>query len=143
MPIRKADGIWEGTLKGGKGVVNFASGAFHGPYSFGTRFEETPGTNPEELIAAAHASCFSMALSFGLEQAGFPVTRVQTTAAVTLEKLPDGFAITRITLTCQAQVPNIDAQKFQEQAQAAKKGCPISKALAAVPVIELHATLVR
>jgi lipoyl-dependent peroxiredoxin len=143
MAVRKAEGTWEGTLKGGKGSFKGASGAIQGPYSFGTRFEEAPGTNPEELIAAAHASCFSMAFSFGLELAGFPAKRVHTTAAVTLDKVEGGFGITKITLTCDADVPNIDEAKFQELAAGAKKGCPISKALAAVPTIELNAKLVR
>jgi len=143
MAVRKAEATWEGTLKGGKGSTKFSSGAFSGPYSFGTRFEEAPGTNPEEMIAAAHASCFSMAFSFGLELAGFVAKRVHTTAAVTLDKVADGFGITKIVLTCEAQVPNISESQFQEVAAASKKGCPISKALAAVPSIELHAKLVR
>ena len=142
MPTRTADAVWEGGLKDGRGSVKLGSGAFEGKYSFMTRFEGAPGTNPEELIAAAHAGCFSMALSAGLERAGKKATRVQTKASVTLEKVEAGFRITKILLLCQAVVPGIDEKTFTDQAEAAKKGCPISNALAAVP-IELQATLVK
>ncbi len=142
MPARKAEGIWEGNLKQGKGRVKLGSGAYQGPYSFGTRFEEQPGTNPEELIAAAHAGCFSMALSFGLEKAGHVPTRVHTTATVRLEKVGEGFKITHIQLDCEADVPGIDEASFMQQADAAKTGCPVSQALSAVK-IDLNAKLLK
>ena len=132
--------MWEEELKGGKGKVKLGSGSFEGAYSFASRFEEGKGTNPEELIGAAHAGCFSMALSAGLGRAGFTPTRIQTEARVHLEKAEDGFKISRIQLVTEAEVPGIDARKFQEEAEAAKKGCPVSKALASVP-IELNAKL--
>jgi osmotically inducible protein OsmC len=121
--------------------MKVGSGAYQGSYSVGSRFQEAPGSNPEELIAAAHAGCFSMALSAGLSRAGFPPTRVHTTAKVTVDRVEGGFAITRIDLDTEAQVPNIDNAKFQEEAEAAKKGCPVSKALAAVENITLNARL--
>src|SRR2546421_8027584 len=140
MPTRNAEAVWEGDLKSGSGRVKLGSGAFEGKYSFATRFEEAPGTNPEELIGAAHAGCFSMALSAGLGKAGFAPKRVKTTAKVFLEKVAEGFAITKIQLNCEATVPGIDQAKFREQAEAAKKGCPVSKALTGVN-IELDAKL--
>ena len=140
MAARSAKAVWEGDLKGGKGKVKLGSGSFEGAYSFASRFEEGKGTNPEELIGAAHAGCFSMALSAGLGRAGFTPTRIQTEARVHLEKAEDGFKISRIQLVTEAEVPGIDARKFQEEAEAAKKGCPVSKALASVP-IELNAKL--
>src|SRR5881409_3709416 len=140
MPKRTAEAQWEGSLQDGKGTMRFGSGAFEGQYSFASRFEEGRGTNPEELIGAAHAGCFSMALSAGLGRAGFTPTRIQTEARVHLEKAEDGFKISRIQLVTEAEVPVIDARKFQEEAEAAKKGCPVSKALASVP-IELNAKL--
>lgn len=141
MPVRNAEAVWEGGLKGGKGNVKLGSGAWQGSYSFSTRFEDQPGTNPEELIAAAHAGCFSMALSAGLEKAGHQPQRVQTSAQVTIEKVGEGFKITRILLTTRASVPGIDEKTFQEFAQKAKAGCPVSQALAATN-IELDAKLV-
>jgi len=138
MPVRKAEARWEGSLQDGKGTMRF--GDFEGRYSFSSRFEEGSGTNPEELIAAAHAGCFSMALASGLAKAGHPPTRVDTTAAVHLEKGDAGFSISRIDLRTQAEVPGIDQAAFAEQAEAAKKGCPVSRALAAVE-ITLDATL--
>lgn len=134
MPIRKANAVWEGDLKGGQGTVKLGSGAFEGRYSFGSRFEEAGGTNPEELIGAAHAGCFSMALSGGLGRAGHPPKRVATSARVHLEKVGEGFQITRIELDCEAEVPGLDEAGFQEQAQKAKEGCPVSKALAGVEI---------
>src|SRR2546421_1102914 len=107
MPVRSADAQWEGSLQEGKGTMRLPSGAFQGAYSFSTRFEEGKGTNPEELIAAAHAGCFSMAFSHGLAQAGFTPKRVHTVAKVHLEKGADGFSIPRIELVCDADVPNI------------------------------------
>lgn len=142
MPVRHAEAVWEGSLREGKGSLKLGSGAFDGAYSFGTRFEETPGTNPEELIGAAHAGCFSMALSGGLGRAGFTPTRIHTTAAVRLEKVGEGFKVTRIDLETQAQVPGIDEAAFMEQANAAKAGCPISQLLTGAE-ITLKATLVK
>ncbi len=142
MPTRTADAVWEGNLKEGKGNVKLSSGAYNGQYSFASRFEQGTGTNPEELIAAAHAGCFSMALSAGLGKAGFNPTRVSTTASVSLEKVGEGFKITKIHLKTEAQVPGIDEKTFQEHAQKAKTGCPVSQALSATP-IELDAKLVK
>lgn len=130
MPARKANAAWEGDLKSGKGKMSFGSGAFDGAYSFSSRFEEGTGTNPEELIAAAHAGCFSMALSGILAEAGFTPTRVETTAKVFIEKAEKGFSITRIELNTEADVPGIDEESFRKHADAAKVGCPVSKALA-------------
>ncbi|MBV8982603.1 MAG: OsmC family protein [Acidimicrobiia bacterium] len=141
MPVRNAEARWEGDLPNGKGTMRFGGGAFEGQYSFSSRFEEGAGTNPEELIAAAHAGCFSMALSNGLAKAGFTPTRVETTASVHLEKTDAGFGITRVDLRTEAEVPGIDQAAFDEQAETAKKNCPVSKALAAVD-INLDAKLV-
>ncbi|HYG63612.1 MAG TPA: OsmC family protein [Thermoanaerobaculia bacterium] len=134
MPVRKANAVWEGDLKGGQGRVALGSGAYEGRYSFGSRFEEAGGTNPEELIGAAHAGCFSMALSAGLGRAGFTPTRVATEAKVHLEKVGEGFKITRIELDNQSEVPGIDEAAFQEQARKAKEGCPVSQALGGVEI---------
>src|ERR1051325_7792529 len=141
MPTRNAEAVWEGDLKGGNGRVKLGSGAFEGKYSFATRFEEAPGTNPEELLGAAHAGCFTMALSAGLGRAGFQPKRVHTTAMVHIDKVGEGFEITKIELECEAEVPNIDDAAFHAQATAAKEGCPLSKALKATN-IELRARLV-
>ncbi len=140
MPIRGAQATWEGDLKQGKGSLKLDSGAFQGTYSFATRFEEAPGTNPEELIAAAHAGCFSMALSAMLGAAGFRPERVHTIAKVTVEKVGAGFKITQIKLYTQARIPGIDDAAFQKIALEAKTGCPVSQALSATP-IELQAVL--
>jgi osmotically inducible protein OsmC len=134
MPVRQARAVWEGGLKGGQGTVALGSGAFEGRYSFGSRFEEAGGTNPEELIGAAHAACFSMALSAGLGRAGFEPRRVATAAKVHLEKVGEGFKITRIELDCEAEVPGIDDAAFQEAARKAKEGCPVSQALGGVEI---------
>jgi osmotically inducible protein OsmC len=128
-------------LKDGKGSMKMSSGAYEGPYSFASRFESGKGTNPEELIAAAHAGCFSMALSGGLGRAGVTPTSIKTTATVHIDKVGEGFGITRIDLDVTAQVPGIDEKKFIEIAEGAKSGCPVSKALAAVPQITLKAKL--
>ena len=141
MPKRTADAQWEGSLQDGKGTMRFGSGAFEGQYSFSSRFEEGSGTNPEELIAAAHAGCFSMALSAGLGRAGHNPERVSTNATVHLEKGDAGFSITRIELVTEASVPGIDEATFKEQAETAKANCPVSKALAGAE-ITLEATLV-
>ena len=141
MPKRTANARWEGSLTEGNGTMRMASGAYEGPYSFQSRFEEGDGTNPEELIAAAHAGCFSMALSAELGKAGHKVDSVETEAVVHLDKVDDGFAIKRIELKTQASVPGIDDAEFQQIAEGAKKGCPVSQALAAVESIELDAQL--
>src|SRR5213078_1832927 len=120
MPVRKAEARWEGDLPNGKGTMRFGGGAFEGQYSFSSRFEEGAGTNPEELIAAAHAGCFSMALSNGLAKAGHAPTRVDTTASVTLEKGEAGFGITKIELRTEAEVPGVDEAGFKQQADTAK-----------------------
>src|SRR2546421_9200567 len=116
MPERTATARWEGGLQGGKGTMRLGSGAYEGPYSFSSRFEEGTGTNPEELIGAAEAGCFSMALSSNLEKAGHPATRISTTATVKLEMVGGGPKITSIDLDCQAEVPGIDEAKFRETA---------------------------
>jgi lipoyl-dependent peroxiredoxin len=134
MAIRTAEARWEGNLKKGKGTVKLGSGAFVGNYSFGSRFEKAPGTNPEELIGAAHAGCFSMALSMILELAGFTADSIQTTARVSIDKVGDGFKITTIELETEGRVPGIDEKTFSEKAEAAKKGCPVSMALAGVEI---------
>ena len=141
MPVRKAEAVWEGGLRAGKGDMKLESQAFQGPYSFPSRFEEGEGTNPEELIAAAHAGCFSMALAAALEREGFPPRRVSTEARVHLEMVEGRATITRIELLTEAEVPGISPEKFQEIAQAAKEGCPVSRALAGVKEISLEARL--
>lgn len=140
MPVRKADARWEGSLQEGRGTMRLGGGAYEGPYSFSSRFEDGTGTNPEELIAAAHAGCFSMALSGALGRAGHPPVSVATTANVHLVKTDEGFRIQRIDLVTEAEVPGIDEPTFQEVAQAAKKACPVSVVLAAAE-ITLTATL--
>ncbi len=134
MPVRSAKAVWEGGLKDGQGKVSLGSGAFEGRYSFGSRFEEAGGTNPEELIGAAHAGCFSMALTAGLGRAGFAPKRVATSAKVHLEKVGEGFKITRIELDNESEVPGIDDAAFQDQARKAKEGCPVSQALGGVDI---------
>jgi lipoyl-dependent peroxiredoxin len=130
--IRKASAVWNGTLKEGKGTITTDSGVLSStPYSFATRFENARGTNPEELIAAAHAGCFTMALSAQLSGAGFTPESLETSAAVTLEKLEAGFTITKVHLDVAARVPNADEAAFDKAAQAAKAGCPISRLLKA------------
>ncbi len=129
MAIRKANAVWNGGLQDGNGTVKLGSGAFEGRYSFSSRFEEGTGTNPEELLGAAHAGCFSMALAAGLGRAGFSPKRVASEARVQLLKNDAGLAITRIELDCAAEVPGIDAATFAQQAESAKANCIISKAL--------------
>ena len=141
MAIRNAEAQWSGGLMNGKGTMKLGSGAFEGPFSFKTRMEEGAGTNPEELIGAAHAGCFSMQLSAMLEHAGFPPERVHTTAKVHLNPDGPGFSITKIELTTEGTVPGMDEAQFIEQAQAAKASCPVSKALAGTE-ITLNAKLV-
>jgi osmotically inducible protein OsmC len=141
MITRKSSAVWEGTLKGGSGRLKLGSGAFEGQYSFGSRFENGTGSNPEELIGAAEAACFSMALSANLEKAGHPATRVSTAAKVNLDRGEAGFRIVSIDLEVEAQVPGIDEAKFKEQAELTKKTCPVSQALAGTE-IKLSAKLV-
>ena len=143
MPDRKADARWEGSLKDGHGTMNVASGAYEGPYSFQSRFEEGDGTNPEELIAAAHAGCFSMAFSGELGRAGHEPESVETTATVHVDKAGDGFENSRVELDTEARVPGIDEAEFQRAAEAAKEGCPVSQALGGVDSIEVNARLVQ
>ena len=140
MAKRTAKAEWTGNLKDGAGTMRFGGGAFEGAYSFLSRFEEGEGTNPEELIAAAHAGCFSMAFANELDGAGHTPKKVETEAQVSLVKGDDGFGINRIHLVTEATVPGISEEKFQEIAEAAKNGCPVSKALAG-PEITLDATL--
>lgn len=142
MPTRTAEAVWNGSLMEGKGQLSLGSKAFSGSYDWKGRAGEGAGTNPEELLGAAHAGCFSMALSHALAQAGHPPTRVHTTARVNFEKQAEGFAITRIDLTTEAQVPGIDDAAFQKFASGAKDGCPVSKALKATP-INLTAKLMK
>ena len=141
MPTSNATAVWEGKLRDGKGSFKGESGAFSGAYSFRTRFEGVKGTNPEELIAAAHAACFSMALSAGLEKAGTPATRIETRASCTLEMVDGGPKITRIDLTTRGQVPGIDQARFQQAAEDGKNGCPVSKALKGNVDLKLEAKL--
>lgn len=143
MPTRKSEAEWSGDLKAGKGKMKFGSGAYEGGYSFQSRMENGAGTNPEELIAAAHAGCFSMALSAMLSGAGHVPKRVHTVANVSFNPVPGGFAITKIALETNAEVPGIDEAAFQKLANDAKAGCPVSKALAAVPEITLSAKLMK
>ena len=134
MPTRKAEAEWKGNLAQGSGTLKVGSGAFEGPFSFSSRFEEGKGTNPEELIGAAEAGCFSMALSFNLEKAGHPAKRISTTATVKLEPVDKGFKITSIDLKTEGDVPGIDEAKFKEQAELTKKTCPVSIALAGTQI---------
>jgi osmotically inducible protein OsmC len=138
MPERTATARWEGGLQGGKGTMRLGSGAFEGQYSFSSRFEEGTGTNPEELIGAAHAGCFSMALSLGLTQGGTPPESIETEATVHLVKDGEGFTINKIDLVTRGRVPGIDADAFVKAAEAAKANCPVSKALTG-PEITLDA----
>jgi osmotically inducible protein OsmC len=133
MPIRKAKAGWNGDLKTGKGQISFG-GRFEQPYSFGTRFEETPGSNPEELIGGALSGCFSMALAADLERAGFAPKNVQTEADVHLDKSESGFTITRIALRTQAQAAGVDEVRFREIAEGTRKGCPVARALSGVEI---------
>jgi osmotically inducible protein OsmC len=138
--IRESYAEWSGDLRGGEGTMRLGSGAFEGRYGFRSRFEDGPGTNPEELIAAAHAGCFSMAFSNMLAQAGHPPGRIRTTARVHLEPVDGKPTIELIELVCEGDVPGIDEAEFQRIAAEAKAGCPVSRALAAVE-ITLEVTL--
>lgn len=134
MPTRRASATWEGGLQGGKGRFAGESGAIEARYSVGSRFGDTGGTNPEELLAAAEAACFSMALAGALEKGGNAPDRVHTEAACTIEKQGDGFTITAIRLTVRARVPGLDEAAFREAAEDTKKACPVSRALAGVEI---------
>jgi osmotically inducible protein OsmC len=134
MITRKSSAQWQGPLNKGKGTMKLASGAFEGAYSFASRFEQGEGTNPEELIGAAHAGCFSMALAHGLAQAGYFPKNIETTASVALDKVGEGFRITGITLNTTAEVPEISEETFLEQAETAKNNCPVSVALAGTEI---------
>ena len=141
MPVRRAEAVWEGVLRSGKGRMKAGSGAFEVPFTYTTRFEEEPGTNPEELIGAAQAGCYSMALSGNLERAGFKAERIHTTADVHLDRTDAGPTITRIVLTCEAKVPGVDEATFQQQVEATRTGCPVARALRAELVV--NARLVK
>ena len=133
MAVRKASAVWQGTLKEGSGKLSVQSRLFEdAAYSFGSRLEEAKGTNPEELIGAAFAGCFSQAFALELEEAGYPPTRIETAAEITLEKAEGGFRITRAALVSSAQVKAIDEGKFRELAEKAKNNCPVSRALAGI-----------
>lgn len=134
MPTRASKAVWEGDVAEGRGRLEMGSGACSPPYSFPSRFEDGSGTNPEELLAAAHAGCFAMALSLALGRAGHPPRRIEAEAEVTIERAGDGFAIRSSALTCRGEVPDLDAATFLEHAEKAKEGCPISKALAGVEI---------
>jgi len=135
MPTRKAEAEWEGNLAEGSGRLKVGSGAFEGPYSFKSRFEEgQAATNPEELLGAAHAGCFTMALTAGLSHAGIKPKRIHTEARVKLEKVGEAFSITQIELETEAEIPDVDDATFQKYALDAKQNCPLSKALAATQI---------
>jgi osmotically inducible protein OsmC len=134
MPIRKGEAEWKGTLLKGKGEMKTGAGAIKASFSFSSRFESAGGSNPEEFIAAAHAGCFSMAFAGGLDKAGFTAEKIKTNAQVAIEKDGKGFSITSIDLVTEAHVPGIDNATFQDIAEAAKAGCPVSKALAGTKI---------
>ncbi len=134
MPVRKAEAEWKGNLRDGRGEVALESGAFRGPYTFKSRFEDGKETNSEELIGAAHAGCFTMALTAALSRQNLTPELIHTTASVHIEQAAGGFSIPRIELRTRAKVPGIDAAKFKELAEDAKKNCPVSKALAGVQI---------
>ncbi len=140
MPVRTAEAEWKGTVTEGNGTLKLGSGAFEGAYSYRSRMEEGAGTNPEELIGAAHAGCFSMALSAQLSSAQITPTRIHTTAQVRFDKVEGGFSITRIDLNTEVEAPGLDDATFQQHAQTAKVNCPVSKALAGT-TINLQARL--
>ena len=141
MAVRKASAQWDGSITEGRGTMTFASGAYEGPYSFQSRFEEGTGTNPEELVGAAHAGCFTMQLSGLLGKAGTPPEHLETDARVSVVKDGEGFTINKIDLITRGRVPGIDDAAFQQAAQTAKETCPVSRALGGVAKINLEATL--
>jgi osmotically inducible protein OsmC len=134
MPTRSSDAVWDGTLKEGSGKMKFGSGAYEGAYTWSSRFENGKGTNPEELLGAAHAGCYSMALSSNIGKAGFTPEHIHTISRVTLEVVDGKSRITKIHLETEARVPGIQNDQFQEIAEAVKQGCPVSAALASVPM---------
>jgi len=134
MAIRKASAVWESNLENGHGTVTLGDGGLEVPYSFASRFEDGSGSNPEELVGGAHAGCFAMALAHALGEAGHPPVRIKAAAHVHLEKSGDGFAIPRIELETEAEVPGIGGEEFERIAQAAKQNCPLSKLLAAADI---------
>ncbi|HEU5002345.1 MAG TPA: OsmC family protein [Actinomycetota bacterium] len=142
MPARTAKAAWEGSLQSGHGTISIESGRLDAPYSFGSRFETEAGTNPEELLGAAAAGCFTMALSLGLTNLGYPPARIDTTASVLIEKVAEGFSIPSIELHTEAAVAGIAEDTFLAEAEKARAGCPVSKALAATK-IHLEARLVH
>ena len=141
MPTRQSNAVWNGGLKNGSGKVRVGKGVYEGPYSFASRFETGDGTNPEELLAAAHAGCLSMALAAALERAGTPATMIATRADATLEKVGEAFRITRIKLEVRGTVPGVSADAFKDAAEKAKDGCPVSNALKGNVAMELDARL--
>jgi lipoyl-dependent peroxiredoxin len=140
MPVRKSESTWEGDLQAGRGRMTIGNNVWTGPYSFTSRMQDEPGTNPEELIGAAHSGCFSMALAAMLAKAGHTPRRIHTTAEVRFDKVGEGFKITGILLRTRGEVPGIDEAAFRSIAEDAKRGCPVSQALAAVD-ISLEASL--
>lgn len=134
MPERGAQAHWEGAIKTGHGSLTVESGALEADYSFGSRFESDKGTNPEELLGAAHAGCFTMALALGLSEAGHPPARIDTTARVAIDKGSDGFRISHIDLVTQGVVPDLDTTEFERYAETAKANCPVSRALAGTEI---------
>ena len=143
MPTQKAEAAWHGSFREGEGKMRLGSGAFEGGYSYRSRMEEGPGTNPEELLGAAHAGCFSMSLARRLEAAGYPPERVHPAAGVRFGRVGDGYENRRIDLRTEAEVPGASEEVFLEKAEAAKRDCAISKALAGVGEINLEARLVQ
>lgn len=141
MVTKQSSATWEGDLRSGEGNMALGSGAWEGPFSFASRFEDGEESNPEELIGAAHAGCFSMAFANELDDAGFDPQSVSTDAEVHLEQVDGGFGITKVALTTEVEVPDIDADIFEEIATDAKENCPVSKALGSVDEITLDATL--
>jgi lipoyl-dependent peroxiredoxin len=142
MPIRNSSAVWEGNLKDGKGTMKLGSGAYEGAYTYASRFENAKGTNPEELIGAAHAGCFSMALAGVLAKSGHDAKRISTTARVSLTKGDSGFRITAIELETEASVPGLDRNDLQKHAEDAKKNCPVSRALSEDISVTVQAKLV-
>jgi len=142
MPTRNSSAVWEGNLKDGKGTMKLGSGAYEGAYTFASRFENGKGTNPEELIGAAHAGCFSMALASGLAKSGHDPKRISTTARVTLTKGDAGFRITAIELETEASVPGLEKNDLQKHAEDAKKNCPVSRALSEDISVTVQAKLI-
>lgn len=135
MKTRKSSAVWEGNLTEGRGTIVLGGGKLEVPYDFRGRFEDGAGSNPEELIGGAHAGCFSMALAHELSEAGHPPVKIETTARVHLEKVADGFAIPKIELKTEADVPGVDEETFQRLAQGAKRNCPVSKLLSAADIV--------